>query len=95
MPLSGFAAAMVIHHYGFLRVVDKNLGRIKLLKERPCAFSFMSLKSYLLVFIMVMMGLGLRHSALPKQYLSVLYTGIGLALFLSSIRYFRNFFSNE
>jgi hypothetical protein len=39
---------------------------------------------------MVTMGITLRHSPIPKQYLSVIYTGIGLALFLSSIRYFRN-----
>ena len=32
--------------------------------------------------------------SLPKQYLSIIYTGIGLALLLSSIRYFRMFFKS-
>jgi len=41
---------------------------------------------------MVSMGIALRHSSLPKQYLSILYNGIGLGLFLSGIRYFRFFF---
>lgn len=85
----GFIAALIIHHYGFLKIVDKNLGRISFLKDKPCVFSFMSWKSYLIVLVMVTMGLTLRHSSLPKQYLSVSYIGIGLALFLSSIRYFR------
>jgi len=85
----GFAAALLIHHFGFLRVVDKNLGRISLMAGKPCVFSFMSWKSYILVIVMVTMGITLRHSSIPKQYLSVVYIAIGLALILSSIRYFR------
>jgi hypothetical protein len=88
--ISGFLAALVIHHFGFLKIVNKNLGRISKMEGLRCAFSFMSWKSYFTVAIMVTMGILLRHSAIPKQYLSVLYLGIGLALILSSIRYFRN-----
>ena len=89
--LAGFLAAMPIHHFGFLKIVDKNLKRLLPLTEKRCVFSFMTLKSYLTVLVMVAMGIALRHSALPKRYLSVLYNGIGLALFLSGIRYFRFF----
>jgi len=89
---TGLACSLVIHHYGFLRIVDKNLGRISKMEGKRCAFSFMTWKSYLIVAIMVSMGIMLRHSAIPKQYLSVLYTGIGMALILSSIRYFRNLY---
>jgi hypothetical protein len=85
----GIIMALTIHHFGFLRVVDKNLGRILPMEGKPCVFSFMSWKSYLIVAIMMTMGIMLRHSSVPKQYLSVIYIGIGLALFLSSIRYFR------
>jgi hypothetical protein len=85
----GLACSVVIHHYGFLKIVDKNLGRISKMEGKRCAFSFMTWKSYLIVVIMVSMGIMLRHSAIPKQYLSVLYIGIGMALILSSIRYFR------
>jgi len=85
----GFIAALTIHHFGFLKVADKNLGRISFLKDKPCVFSFMSWRSYLTVAVMVTMGITLRHSSIPKQYLSMLYIGIGLALILSSIRYFR------
>jgi hypothetical protein len=88
-PTIGFFAALIIHHFGFLRVVDKNLRRISKMEAKTCVFAFMSWKSYLIVMVMVGMGIGLRHSAIPRQYLSILYIGIGLALFLSSIRYFR------
>lgn len=87
----GFVLSLVIHHFGFLRIVDKNLGRISKMQGKRCAFSFMTWKSYILVAVMVTMGILLRHSRIPRQYLSVIYIGIGLALILSSVRYFRNF----
>ncbi len=88
---AGFIAAMPIHHFGFLKIADKNLNRLLPVTVRKCVFSFMTWKSYIIVIIMVSMGIALRHSPIPKNYLSVLYTGIGLALFLSGLRYFRFF----
>jgi len=85
----GVGAALVIHHFGFLKIVDKNLGRILPMEGKQCAFSFMPWKSYIIVAVMVTMGAWLRHSAIPKTYLSILYIGIGLSLILSSIRYLR------
>jgi len=87
----GFLTVMPIHHLGFLKIAEKNSRRLLPFTEKRCAFSFMAWKSYIIVLIMVSMGIALRHSALPKNYLSVLYNGIGLALFLSGIRYFRIF----
>jgi hypothetical protein len=88
----GFLAAMPIHHFGFLKIADKNLKRLLPLTEKRCVFSFMTWKSYIIVMVMVSMGIALRHSSIPKRYLSVLYNGIGLALFLSGVRYLRFFF---
>ena len=87
--LVGVVAALVIHHFGFLKIVDKNLGRILPMEGKQCAFSFMTWKSYIIVAVMVILGTGLRHSAIPKTYLSILYIGIGLSLILSRIRYLR------
>jgi hypothetical protein len=88
---AGFISAMPIHHFGFLKIADKNLNRLMPLTAKKCVFSFMTWRSYIIVLIMVSMGIGLRHSSIPKQYLSILYNGIGLALFLSGIRYLRFF----
>jgi hypothetical protein len=85
----GFFCSLVIHHFGFLRIVDRNLDRILPMEGRRCIFSFMPWKSYILIGIMIVLGLLLRHSAIPKLYLAVLYTGIGTALILSSVRYLR------
>ena len=89
---AGFLASMPIHHFGFLKIADKNLSRLLTITEKRNVFSFMTWKSYLIVVFMVSLGIFLRHSAIPKLYLSVLYNGIGFALFLSGIRYFRYFF---
>jgi hypothetical protein len=91
--LAGFLAAMPIHHFGFLKLADRNLSRLLPIKEKRCLFSFITWKSYFVIIIMVSMGIALRHSLIPKQYLSVLYNGIGLGLFLSGIRYFRVYIS--
>jgi len=86
---TGVTGAVLIHHFGFLRVVDKNLRRILPMEGKRCVFSFMTWKSYILVAGMMGMGIALRHSPIPKPYLAVVYIGIGLALILSSVRYLR------
>jgi hypothetical protein len=88
---AGVVLALFIHHFGFLKIVDKNLGRILPADEKKCVFSFMPWKSYLIIPVMITLGILLRHSALPKHYLAILYIAIGLALLLSSVRYMRYF----
>ena len=85
----GASCALMVHHFGFLRIVDKNLGRILPMEGKRCLFSFMTWKSYMLVTIMMGMGVLLRRSTISKPHLSILYICIGLALILSSIRYLR------
>ena len=89
---AGFLAAMPIHHFGFLKLADKNLKRLLEYSERRSLLTFITPKSYLIIIVMVGLGITLRHSPIPKQYLSVVYNGIGLGLFLSGIRYLRYFF---
>ena len=88
-PFVGAVAALVIHHFGFLKIVDRNLGRIVHGPGRRCAFAFMPARSYLTVVLMMALGIGLRHSPVPRVDLSVLYVAIGAALILSSFRYLR------
>jgi hypothetical protein len=85
----GFVGSLFIHRFGFLRIVNRNLDRILPMEGKRCVFSFMPWKSYILVTVMIALGFLLRHSPIPKLYLAVLYIGIGTALILSSVRYFR------
>ena len=89
----GIITALFVHHFGFLKIVDKNLDRLLPMEGKRCLFSFITWKSYLIIIVMVALGIALRHSPIPKPYLSILYIGIGLALILSSVRYLRAVFS--
>ena len=90
--LTGILLALPVHHFGFLRIVDKNLNRILLMDRKICFFSFVPSRSYLIIIVMIVMGILLRHSTIPKYDLAILYIGIGLALILSSIRYIKIFY---
>jgi hypothetical protein len=87
--ISGIVLAVVFDSLKFKRFADKNINRIQAKGNKSCAFSFMSWQTYIIVAFMMTMGIVLRHSSLPKEYLSILYIGIGGALVLSSLRYFR------
>ncbi len=89
---AGFALGLLVHHLGFLKIVDKNLDRIRSMNKKHPLFSFIPWKSYLIIGLMIAMGSILRHSSIPKQYLSVAYICMGMALILSSVRYFRIYF---
>lgn len=93
--IAGLTVAYPVYRYGFLRLALKNLNRLAALDEPRCLFSFITWKSYLIVPVMVAMGIGLRHSALPRTYLSVIYNGIGLGLFSSGITYIRSLFTSK
>jgi hypothetical protein len=88
--LAGLASSLLIHFFGFSRIVNKNLRRINNIEDKYCLFGFMSWKSYLIIILMMTMGITLRHSSLPREWLSVIYLGIGTALVLSSLSYFRD-----
>ncbi|MEN8263060.1 MAG: hypothetical protein ABFR82_06315 [Nitrospirota bacterium] len=90
--LSGLALALLIHHFGFLKLVDKNIARIMEKEGKVCIFGFQPWKSYMIILIMITMGIMLRSSTLPKQYLAIIYIGFGGAMLLSSLRYHRKFF---
>ena len=89
--VTGAVFALLIHHLGFLKIADRNLKRILVMRGKSCLFAFIPWKSYLIIAIMITMGAVLRHSIIPKHYLAVLYIAIGFALVLSSIRYIRVF----
>lgn len=84
----GIFVGLLVHRFGFSHIVDKNLARIVPMQEKRCIFSFVPWKSYLIILIMVAMGRLLRMSAIPKSYLAIVYITMGLAMFLSSFKYF-------
>ncbi len=87
--LFGVLLSLGIHYFGFSKIAQKNLIRISMMSNHPCIFSFMKWQNYFLVIFMIGLGFTLRLSPMPKTYLSIIYTGIGVGLVLSSFRYFK------
>ena len=85
----GITLGLIKYRITFLKVINKNIIRIEQRPGKLCAFSFLSWKNYVLVGFMMLLGITLRHSPIPKLYLSILYIGIGLGLILGSITYFK------
>lgn len=87
MVMAGLLSAVLIHIFGFSKIVNKNLQRIIPMDGKRCIFSFIPWRSYIIISIMILMGSFIRHSTIPKVYLSVIYTGIGAAMILSGSKY--------
>lgn len=73
----------------FARIARKNIARISEAPDIACVFSFQAWEGYLVMTFMIALGVLLRHSAVPKPALAVVYAGVGGALTISSLRYYQ------
>ena len=88
LGLLGVVMAVVAYRFGFSKIAQKNIKRISLLVEKTCIFAFQTWKGYLIIGFMITLGIILRSSTIPKQYLAIVYATIGGAIFLSSLHYY-------
>jgi len=81
----------------FDRISSKHVNRIKMMEiERPVIFSFFNLKSYLMMFSMITMGITLRLSGLVSPvHLAMVYVTMGIPLLMSSFRFYYTFFTSQ
>jgi len=85
----GIISALTAYRYGFSKIALKNIARLCLLPNKYCIFAFQTWKGYLIIIFMIMLGITLRYSLIPKHFLAVIYAAIGGALFLSSFHFYR------
>lgn len=88
MILAGFL-------FMFRRIVSKHSERILNYKEeKKSVFCFFDIKGYLMMGFMMGLGIVLRHSnLLPTFFFAFFYTGLGMALSISGIRFIIRFFA--
>jgi hypothetical protein len=86
----GLALAVGSHRWLFRGLARRNIARIGRYADKGCLFAFQAWRSYLVIALMVALGVALRHSALPREGLAVLYIAMGGALGLGSLAYFRH-----
>jgi hypothetical protein len=88
---AGLVLAVVMHRIMLSRVAKRNMLRICSYAERGCLFAFQAWRSYLIILLMIAAGSFVRHSAIPREFLALVYTAMGGALVLSSLGYFALF----
>ena len=92
LGMTGIVLSLPAYRYVFKKIARKNIGRLGLLPAQSCLFAFQAWKSYLLIAVMITLGIFLRHSPVPKSFLSVIYLTIGGALIFGGIHYFKHRF---
>lgn len=82
-------AGGLFYRFVFSGISIRQIRRIiNLENSKPCLFSFFSLKSYLMMIIMIATGLALRKSGIiHSEYLSAMYITMGIPLMISSLRF--------
>ena len=92
----GISAVSGLLFYAFLftRISKKHVHRIQTMEEeKPTVFAFFNLKSYLMMFSMITLGITLRKTGLVSpEYLSLVYITMGIPLLMSSFRFYYTFF---
>ena len=77
----------------FNRISAKHVLRIRNLpQEKPGLFSFFNLRSYIMMFSMIALGVTLRKSGVvDPESLSWMYVTMGIPLLMSSFRFYSAF----
>lgn len=84
----GMLLAYAAYRFAFNKIANANINRILSLSAESCIFAFQAWRSYFIIVVMIILGMTLRQSLIPRYYLSLIYLTIGGALFLSSLRYY-------
>lgn len=88
---AGVLLGGVAYPAAFARVVQKGITRIRGLSDPVSVFAFTAWKGYLMIGGMISLGIFLRSSDIPKYYLSVPYTAMGLSLIAGSVQYYKQY----
>ena len=91
LEFCGLVLGIFGYRFGFSKITRRNIDRITTLPVQSSIFSFTAARGYILIIIMVSAGILLRSSAIPREYLSVPYTAMGVALILGSMNFWAAF----
>ena len=88
---TGVAAGLVKGRYVLRAMAERNAARIIARGDGRCLGGFLSLKTWLLVVLMMTSGIILRRSAVPRPVLGVLYSAVGTALLVGCVTLWKAF----
>jgi hypothetical protein len=90
-------SGLLFYAFLFTRISKKHVLRIQTMEEeKPTVFAFFNLKSYLMMFSMITLGIILRKTGLVSpEHLSLVYITMGIPLLMSSFRFYYTFFQKS
>ena len=91
LETTSIAIAVIGYLFLFVKVVQKNIDRIRQLPENACIFAFTAWQGYIMIASMITIGITLRNTSIPKYFLAVPYTAMGIILLIGSARFFGQF----
>ncbi|HLN22259.1 MAG TPA: hypothetical protein VK213_14285 [Bacteroidales bacterium] len=93
LTLVSLCAGLLMYVILFSRISMKLISRIvSMPDEDHCLFSFFSIRSYLMMVIMISAGIIVRHSSLiSREYLATVYNTMATPLLLSAVRFYSSF----
>ena len=91
-----FFSGLLFYGLLFTRISKKHVIRIQNMDNvNPIIFSFFNLKSYLMMFSMITLGITLRLSGVVSpEILALMYITMGIPLLMSSFRFYSTFFNS-
>ena len=81
--------SFLVGRLGLSRIAFRNLRRLDEQPDKICCFAFQPWRSYLIIGLMILLGVTLRRSSLPRPLLGFLYAVMGGGLVTASFFYFR------
>jgi hypothetical protein len=91
LETASLAIAIIGYLFLFVKVVQKNIDRIRQLPENACVFAFTAWQGYVLIALMITIGITLRNTSIPKYLLAVPYAAMGAILLIGSAKFYRQF----
>ncbi len=89
----GFIIGCFKYFFMLKKFIMSNVSRIDSYMNKVSLFKFLTIKSYLLIILMILLGIFFRKSGLfSNLFLVTLYSGISTALFISGVKCFTIFF---
>ena len=89
--LTAGLGAFAGYRFGFRQIVRKNVDRIRSMEATVKAWEFTSVRGYAIIIGMITMGVLLRNSEIPKEYLSLPYAAMGGMLLVGSAAMMKEF----
>jgi hypothetical protein len=94
LETTSFVIGALGYVFLFVRIVQKNIDRIRQLPDRACVFAFSAWRGYVMIGLMMAIGITLRNTSIPKYFLAVPYTAMGAILLIGSARFFGLFINS-